>query len=77
MFYSKKQKKPKQKEKITKDMTFAEVVSKYPKTTNVFLKHSMHCIGCPIAMQETVEQGAKAHGIDVKKLVEELNNAVK
>lgn len=71
-----KRKVKKQKEKITKDMTFAEVVSKYPKATNVFLKHSMHCIGCPIAMQETIEQGAKAHGIDVKKLVEELNKAI-
>lgn len=62
--------------KITKDMTFAEVVSKYPKATKVFLRHEMHCVGCPIAMQETVEQGAKAHGISVKKLVEELNKAI-
>lgn len=68
--------KPKQKGKITKDMTFAEVVSKYPKVTKVFLRHEMHCVGCPIAMQETIEQGAKAHGISVKKLVEELNKAI-
>ena len=72
-----KRKVKKQKGKITKDMTFAEVVSKYPKVTKVFLRYEMHCIGCPIAMQETIAQGAVAHGIDVNKLVEELNKAVK
>lgn len=73
----KKQKKAKkqQKEKITKDMTFAEVVSKHPKVTKVFLKHEMHCIGCPVAMQETIEDGAKSHGIGIKKLLEDLNKA--
>lgn len=68
-----KKQKPKEKEKITKDMTFAEVVSKYPKVTKVFLKHEMHCVGCPVAMQETIEDGAKSHGIGIKKLVEDLN----
>ena len=36
----------------------------------------MACMGCPMAMQETIEQGALAHGIDPKKLVEELNNKI-
>lgn len=71
-----KKQKPKEKGKITKGMTFAEVVSKYPKVTKVFLKHEMHCIGCPVAMQETIEDGAKSHGISVKKLVEELNKVM-
>lgn len=64
------------KKKITKDMTFHEVLSKYPKTTKVFLKHGMHCIGCILASGETIEQGAKAHGIDTKKLIEELNKSI-
>jgi len=63
--------------KITEDMTFAEVVSKYPEVTRVFLKYGLSCAGCPIAMQETIAQGAEAHGLDVKKLIEELNKAVK
>ena len=67
----------KDKEKITASMTFHEVMSKYPKTQEVFLKHGMACFGCAFAMQETVEQGAMAHGIDAKKLLEELNKAAK
>lgn len=66
----------KTKAKITKDMPIGEVVTKYPKTADVFMKHGMHCLGCAIAHFENIEQGAQAHGIDVKKLMTDLNKAV-
>ncbi len=61
--------------KITKNMPIGEVVEKYPQTIEVFMKHGMHCIGCAAAHFENIDQGAKAHSIDVKKLVEDLNKA--
>ncbi len=70
-------KKETKKQKITEGMTFHEVMTKYPKTQGVFLKQGMACFGCAFAMQETLEQGAMAHGIDVKKLIEELNKCIK
>lgn len=63
--------------KITKNMTFAEVIGKYPAVVPVFLKHGLSCIGCPFASMETIEQGAKAHGIDVEDLLKELNEHTK
>ena len=63
--------------KITKDSNLGEVVSKHPETMEVFMKHGLHCVGCMAAQYETLEQGAKAHGIDVKKLVNDLNKVVK
>ena len=62
--------------KITKGMTFAEVMTLFPETMPVFLEHSMACFGCPMAMSETVEQGAIAHGLNPDKLVAELNKAI-
>jgi hybrid cluster-associated redox disulfide protein len=62
--------------KITKGMTFAEVMSLFPETMPVFLEHGMSCFGCPMSMSETVEQGANAHGINPEKLVAELNKAI-
>jgi hybrid cluster-associated redox disulfide protein len=62
---------------ITKRMTIAEIISKYPETIPILMKHGMPCMGCPIAMQETLEQGLAGHGIDIEKIIEELNNAVK
>lgn len=60
--------------KITKDMTFGEVLKDHPQVAHIFLKYGMHCIGCHIAPSETIEQGAVAHGVDVDTLVNDLNN---
>lgn len=63
--------------KITKDMAIGEVVDKYPETAEVFMKHGLRCMGCMMAMMETLEQGARSHGIDLKKLMKELNEVAK
>ena len=68
--------KPK-KQLITKDMTIAETVGKYPETIPVLMKSGMHCIGCPMALQETLEQGLSVHGMDIDKIIDELNRAIK
>ena len=78
---TKTEQKPEQKtikNKITKDMTLGEVVTKYPKAAEVMLKQGLHCVGCHVAAYETVEQGAMAHGFDnkqIKKLLEDMNKA--
>lgn len=64
-------------DKITKDMKFSEVIKKYPKIAPIFLKHGLSCIGCPFAAQETIEQGAKSHGVDVEVLLKDLNTSLK
>jgi len=67
----------KNKMKITKNMTFAQVLEKYPETSDIFFREGMACIGCPMAMQETIEQGCKAHGINIDVMLEKLNKRVK
>ncbi len=64
-------------EKITKEMTIEQVVSKYPNTIETFFRYGMGCIGCQAAMFENIEQGALVHGIDVDKLIEDLNASIK
>ena len=58
---------------ISKDMSFGEVLQRFPQTMPVFGKYGMHCIGCSMSAFETIEQGAKAHGINVKKFIDDLN----
>ena len=62
---------------INAKMSFAEVINKYPESAEVFFKHGMACFGCPAAMMETLGDGIKAHGHDAKKIIDELNKAVK
>jgi hybrid cluster-associated redox disulfide protein len=61
---------------ISKNMSIGDVVQEYPQTIEVFLKHGLMCFGCAIARFENVEQGARAHGINVESLVTDLNAAV-
>ncbi|MGQ9681548.1 MAG: DUF1858 domain-containing protein [Anaerolineae bacterium] len=63
-------------ETITREMTIAEVVQKYPQTIPVFLAHGLMCFGCAVARFENIEQGATAHGIQVEPLMRDLNAAV-
>lgn len=62
---------------ITKEMTIAEVLKKYPKAAFVFIDYNLHCIGCPMSGPETVEEAAKAHHLDLEKFLQDLNKAVK
>ncbi|MCR4442405.1 MAG: DUF1858 domain-containing protein [Peptococcaceae bacterium] len=62
--------------KITKEMSISEIVQKYPQSIDVFIKHGMGCLGCAAARFENLGQGAMAHGIDVDKLIADLNEAV-
>lgn len=62
--------------KITKDMGIIDVIQNFPETIEVFQKYGFGCIGCAAARFENLEAGAKVHGIDVDKMVEDLNSAI-
>jgi hybrid cluster-associated redox disulfide protein len=64
------------KEKITKEMTIAQVLKKYPKTIFVFLDYGLHCLGCPMIGNETIEEAANFHQIDLNKFLKDLNKKI-
>ena len=59
--------------KLTGKETFRGVLSEHPELAEVFFEHGMACAMCGMAGVESIEQGAKSHGIDPKKLVMALN----
>ena len=62
-------------EKITKDMTFLQVMRMSPEVLKVLDRYQLGCVGCMGAKHETIEKGAMAHGLDVEELLEALNAA--
>ena len=62
-------------EKITKDMGLLDIIQNYPETIEVFQKYGFGCLGCAAARFENLEAGAKVHGIDPDKMVQDLNEA--
>ena len=69
-------KKIKTNEKITKKMSFSEILEKFPEAAEILFESGMHCCGCPMSADESLEQGAIAHGINPDRLIEKLNKEI-
>ena len=67
----------KNKQEITKSMNFSEIIEKNPDAIGILLEKGMHCIGCPMSMQESLAEGAIAHGLNPDELVKEINKSLK
>lgn len=60
-------------EKVTKDSLIGDILD-FDRTTAVyFLEMGMHCLGCPSARGETLEQACAVHGVDVEELITKIN----
>lgn len=59
---------------ISKDTIIADVLKLDAGTAPFFLEIGMHCLGCPSASGESVEQACAVHGVDADELVEKINN---
>lgn len=59
---------------ITKDMIIHDIISINADLIPVLLEAGMHCIGCPSAQGETLEEACMVHGIPVDEVVTALND---
>lgn len=65
--------------KITKNIALGELIKKYPRSIEVLLKYGLHCFGCAVSYDESLEDGAKTHGLnnkEIEKMVGEINKAI-
>ena len=58
---------------ITKDTIIMDVLKIDQGTAPFFFEIGMHCLGCPSASGETVEQACAVHGVDCDDLVNAIN----
>ena len=59
---------------ITKDTFIGDILNINPDVAPFFFEMGMHCLGCPAARSETVEQACEVHGVDCDELVEKIND---
>lgn len=57
---------------ITKDMTIGEIIVNKPEVAPILLEAGMHCLGCPSAQSETLEEAAMVHGMDIDNLMGQI-----
>ena len=58
---------------VTKETKIGEILDASVEVAPFFLNMGMHCLGCPSARMETIEQACMVHGVDADDLVEEIN----
>lgn len=59
--------------KVTKDSVIGDVLDYNSGTAQFFFEIGMHCLGCPSARGESIEQACAVHGTDADALVEKIN----
>ena len=59
--------------KVTKDMMICDILDVQPHLEEIFISHGMNCVGCPGSNLETLEEAAAGHGVNLKKLLKEVN----
>ncbi len=58
---------------ITKDTTIGQALQINPGIAPVLMGIGMHCLGCPSAQDETLEEAATVHGLKVEDLMSRIH----
>ncbi|MDQ5981499.1 MAG: hypothetical protein QG570_248 [Patescibacteria group bacterium] len=61
---------------VGKTTNIAEIVYKHPEVAEVMLGYGLHCVGCFASAFDTIDEGAKSHGMtdeEVDEMIEEIN----
>jgi len=58
---------------VTKNTKIGDILDADKGTAPFFQNMGMHCLGCPSAQAESLEDAAMVHGLDADLLVEKIN----
>ena len=58
---------------VTKYSLIGDVLDNNRETAQFFLDMGMHCLGCPSAQGESLEEACFVHGIDPEQAVNQIN----
>ena len=58
---------------IDKTMIIADIMAVNRGLAGILMQNGMHCVGCPAAQGETLEEAALVHGMDADVIVASMN----
>ncbi len=67
---------PQQSQLITPDMTMGAIMERFPAAAEVMQSYGLQCIGCHVNPYESLEAGARGHGMTddvINSMLNELN----
>ena len=57
---------------VNKTMTIGELLRTAPEAAPILMEVGMHCLGCPSAQAESLEEAAMVHGMDINDLMAKI-----
>ncbi|HEA46535.1 MAG TPA: DUF1858 domain-containing protein [Candidatus Pacearchaeota archaeon] len=66
-------------QQITKEILINELIEKYPEIAEILMGYGLHCAGCHFSNEDTLELGAKIHGLndeDIEMIIKDVNAVV-
>lgn len=54
-------------------MTIGEIIRQDQTIIPILMEAGMHCVGCPSAQGESLEEAAMVHGMDIDALLKAIN----
>ncbi len=61
---------------ITKETLIGEALQQNMGIAPILMNIGMHCLGCPSAQMESIEDACMVHGVDPDALVKEINDYI-
>lgn len=58
---------------ITKEMTIGDILRVDEGLVPILLETGIHCLGCPSAQAESLEDACMVHGTDVNAIIGKMN----
>lgn len=58
---------------VTKETIIGDILDFDQSTGEFFLDMGMHCLGCPSARGETLEEACEVHAVNADELVAKIN----
>ena len=65
---------------IRKEIPINDLINNHPDVIPVLMGYGLHCVGCSFASHDTLETGAKMHGMneeEVEMMIKDVNVTIK
>lgn len=59
--------------RVSKDMIIADMLRIDAGIAAILMASGMHCVGCPSAQGESLEEAAMVHGLNADEMVSSVN----
>lgn len=60
--------------RVSKDMVIADMLQIDPGIAAILMASGMHCVGCPSAQGESLEEAAMVHGLNADEMEANVND---